>query len=149
MVFEAQTKKKSSYEDHLELTANLVHVKSKKTQMCIVTKQQHGCHSIDYRPMKRGMHELRVTANEIPIKGSPIQVVVPLSPQSFGRPDRVIISFDPNGVTFDNQGQMVVIESNGHSVSVLTTEHEKGKGFGTAGSGDGQLNSAFAWFYCG
>ncbi len=143
VVFKAQTKKKRSYEGSLELKANLVHVKSRKSQKSCVANLQNGRHSIGYRPMNRGIHELHVTANGDPIKGSPFQVVVPLSPQSFGRPSKVISSFDPNGATVDNRGRMVVIESNGHSVSVLTTEGEKGKGFGTAGSGDGQLHDAF------
>ncbi len=144
VVFKAQTKQKSGYVGHLDIRADLVHVKSKKTHKCSVAKQQYGCqYSISYRPMKRGKHELQVTVNRDHVKGSPFQVVVPFSPQSFGRPTRVINLIDSNGLTVDNGGRMVVIESNGECVSVLTTEGDKGQGFGTAGSGNGQLNGAY------
>ncbi len=144
VVFEAQTNQKSSYKGHLQLRANLVHVRSQNNQKCSIHGHKDR-HNISYRPIKRGKHELHVTVNGDHVKGSPFQVAVTSSYNNYyaGRPDRVIASLSsPNGVAIDNRGQMVVIEGDGTCVSVMTTKGEKVRTFGTNGSGNGQLTGA-------
>ena len=135
--FQAMTKKNKKFNGKLDLKAELVHIVSKDRLKCEVIEQQHGQHNINYRPMKRGKHELHITVNGDAVRGSPFPIAVAPSPQSFVKPSRVVRGVNnPRGTVSNSKGQLVVVEESGATVSVLTPEGEKIRTFG-------QLNDAF------
>ena len=144
VVFHAMTTQNKEYKDKLNLKAELEHIKSKDRVQCEVVKQQNGQHKINYRPVKRGKHELHLTVDGNPVRGSPFPIAVTPSAQSLNKPVRVVRQFDhPNGTAINCKGQMIVVEGNGTCVSVLTPKGEKIQTFGTRGSGNGQLSGAY------
>ena len=144
VVFHAMTRQNKEYKGKLNLKAELEHIKSKDRVQCEVVKQQNGQHKINYRPMKRGKHQLHLTVDGNPVRGSPFPIAVTPSAQSLNKPVRVVRGLDhPRGTAINSKGQMIVVEGNGTCVSVLTPEGEKIRTFGTQGSGNGQLSSAY------
>ena len=144
VVFHATTTQNKEYKDKLNLKAELEHIKSKDRVQCEVVKQQNGQHKINYRPVKRGKHELHLTVDGNPVRGSPFPLAITPSAQSLNKPVRVVRGLDrPRGTAINSKGQMIVVEGNGTCVSVLTPEGEKIRTFGTAGSGNGQLSDAY------
>ena len=134
--FQAKTKSNRNVKCKLDLKAELVRIESKDKLKCEVIKKQHGQHKINYRPMKRGKHELHITVNMDTVRGSPFPIAVAPSPQSFVKPSRVVRGVNnPRGTVFNSKGQLDVVESGGATVSVLTPEGEKIRTFG-------QLNNA-------
>ncbi|XP_064383912.1 tripartite motif-containing protein 3-like [Halichondria panicea] len=134
--FQAITKKNKKFKCKLDLKAKLVHVMSKDRLKCEVIEQQHGQHKINYRPMKRGKHELHITVNGDAVRGSPFPIAVAPSPQSFVKPSRVVRGVNnPQGTVFNSKGQLVVVE--GATVSVLTPEGEKIRTFGKLNNAHG------------
>ena len=147
--FQAMTKKNKKFELKLDLQAELVHIVSKDRLKCEVIEQQHGQHKINYRPMKRGKHELHITVNGDAVRSSPFPIAVAPSPQSFVKPPRVVQGVNSSrGTVFnskgqlivvegdDSKGQLIVVEGDGATVSVLTPEGEKIRTFG-------KLNNAY------
>ncbi len=134
--FQAMTKNNKKFKDKLDLQAELImHIESKEILKCKVIVQKHGKNKINYRPMKRGKHELHITVNGEAVRGSPFPIAVAPSPQSFVKPSRVVRGVkSPRGTVFNRKGQLVVIE--GTTVSVLTPEGEKIRTFG-------QLSNAY------
>ncbi len=133
--FQAMTKNNKKIKDKLDLQAELVHIVSLK---CEVIEQQHGQHKINYRPMKRGKHELHITVNGDAVRGSPFLIAVAPSPQCFVKPSRVVRGVNgPRGTVFNSKGQLVVVEGDGASVSVLTPEGEKIRTFGQLSNAHG------------
>ncbi len=129
--FQAKTKSNKNVKRKLDLKAELVRLESKDTLKCEVIEQQHGQHKINYRPVKRGKHELHITVNEDAVRGSPFPIAVAPSPQSFVKPSRVAQGVNkPRGTVFNSKGQLVVVEGSGTTVSVLTPEGEKIRTFG-------------------
>ena len=144
VVFHAKTKQNKEYKDKLNLKAELEHIKSKDRVQCEVVKQQNGQHKINYRPVKRGKHELHLTVDGNPVRGSPFPIAVTPSAQSLNKPVRIVQGLDrPRGTAINSKGQMIVVEGDGTCVSVLTPEGEKIRTFGTQGSGNEQLSGAW------
>ena len=139
VVFQAMTSQNKEYEGKLNLKAELKHIKSKDRVQCEVVKQQNGQHKINYRPVKRGKHELRLTIDGDPVQGSPFPITVTIA-----TPMKVIPNLgSPRGTAVNSKGQTVVLEASGSCVSVLTPEGEKIRTFGTKGSGNGQLSNTW------
>ena len=144
VVFHAMTKQNKEYKGKLNLKAELEHIKSKDRVQCEVVQQQNGQHKINYRPAKRGKHELHLTVDGNPVRGSPFPIAVTPSAQSLNKPVRVVQRLDsPRGTAINSKGQMIVVKGNGTCVSVLTPEGEKIRTFGTRGSGNGQLSNVY------
>ena len=138
----ARTKTNKQFKGKLDLTAELVHTKSTDRVRCEVVKQRNGTHKINYQPAKRGKHELHLTIKGHPVRGSPYPITVTPSPQSLCKPVRVVGGLNkPTGTAINSKGQIVVIESSGNCISILTPEGEKTLTFGTAGSGNGQFSN--------
>ena len=134
----AMTKTNKKCDTKLNLTAELVHTKSKATIKCEV-KQENGQHKINYHPARRGKHNLHIRINKQHIRGSPYPITITPSPQSLHKTVRVVRGLNrPRGTTTNSKGQIVVATE--HSISVLTPEGEKIRTFGTKGPGKGQLN---------
>ncbi len=126
--FEPFAENKRPFRSHFSLKAELVHIKSSSTVTYEENAQGNGPHEISYCPVYRGKHELRITVNEISVKGSPFSVAV----TGLGKPIRVIRGLKrPRGVVVNSKKQLVVVDSNGTSVSVLTAGGFKIQNFGT------------------
>ena len=125
------------YTHQTNLTAELVHCKSKSTLQCDVQEHEKSQYKITYHPMKRGKHRLNIKINGRELQGSPFIIAVTSSPQSLGRPGRVI--GNPYFVTTNSQNQIIVTENISHCVSVFSPEGEKIHSFGSEGTNDGQF----------
>ena len=157
VVFHALTTQNKEYKGKLNLKAELDHIKRESRVQCEVVKQQNGQHKINYQPVKRGKHELHLTVDGNPVRGSPIPIAVTPSAQSLNKPVRVVRGLDrPRGTAINSKGQMIVVEGNGTCVSVLTPDSEKIRTFdikvlrnkqlgtfGRQGSGNAQLPGAY------
>ena len=112
VLFHARTTKNKKYNGELNLKAELEHIKSKDRVQCEVVKQQNGQHKINYRPVKRGKHELHLTVDGNPVRGSPFPIAVTPSAQSLNKPVRVVQGLDrPKGTAINSKGQMIVVEA--------------------------------------
>ncbi len=124
--FEPRNKMNKKFEGQLDLKAEFVHSKSKDKLKCEVIFQNGQC-EVSYRPDNRGKHELYISVNEVPVRGSPFPITVTGLP---GKPVRVVKGLNkPRSVVVNSKGQSVVIDDNGASVSVLTAEGEKIRNF--------------------
>ena len=136
----AMTGRNKKCDKKLNITAELVHIKSRATINCEV-KKENGQYKITYQPARRGKHNLHIRINGENIKGSPYPIAITPSPQSLRKPVRVVRDLNgPGGITTNSKGQIVVAEINGSCISVLTPEGEKIRTFGTQGSGEGQFD---------
>ena len=139
---EAQLTTPGNREDthQTNLTAKLVHCKSKDTLHTDIQTQQNSQYKITYQPSKRGKHQLNIKINGREIQGSPFIVAVTSSPQSLGQPVRVIGKLQqPYFVTTNGQNQIIVTEASSKCVSMFSPEGEKIHSFGSDGTNDGQF----------
>ena len=128
------------YTHQTNLTAELVHCKSKSTLQCDVQEHEKSQYKITYHPMKRGKHRLNIKINGRELQGSPFIIAVTSSPQSLGRPGRVIGNLKtPYSVTTNSQNQIIVTEYSSNCVSVFSPVGEKIHSFGSEGTNDGQF----------
>ena len=144
VVFHAMTTQSKKCKDKLNLKAELEHINSKDRVQCEVVKQRNRQHKINYRPVKRGKHELHLTVDGNPVRGSPFPIAVTPSAQSLNKPVRVVKGLNnPRGTAINSKGQMIVVQGNGTCVSMLTPDGEKIQTFGSKGSENGQLSNAW------
>ena len=139
---EAQLTTAGNREDthQTNLTAELVHCKSKSPIQCVIQNQQNSQYKITYHPTKRGKHQLNIKINGREIQGSPFIIAVTSSPQSLGQPVTVIGNLQkPCFVTTNNQNQIIVTEASSKCVSVFSPEGEKSHSFGSEGTNDGRF----------
>ena len=128
------------YIHQTNLTAELVHCKSKDTLHTDILIQQNSQYKITYQPTKRGKHQLNIKINGREIQGSPFIIAVTSSPQSLERPVRVIGNLKtPYFVTTNSQNQIIVTEGGSNCVSVFSPEGEKIHSFGSKGTKNGQF----------
>ena len=133
---EAQLTTAGNREDthHTNLTAELVHCKSKSPIQCVIQNQQNSQYKITYQPTKRGKHQLNIKINGREIQGSPFIIAVT------SLPVRVIGNLKiPYFVTTNSQNQIIVTEANSKCVSVFSPEGEKIHSFGSDGTNDRQF----------
>ena len=139
---EAQLTTPGNREDthQTNLTAEVVHCKSKSPIQCVIQNEQNSQYKITYQPTKRGKHQLNIKINGREIQGSPFIVAVTSSPQSLGQPVRVIGNLQtPYFVSTNSQNQIIVTEGGSNCVSVFSPEGEKIHSFGSEGTNDGQF----------
>ena len=139
---EAQLTTPGSREDthQTNLTAELVHCKSKSPIQCVIQNQQNSQYKITYQPTKRGKHQLNIKINGREIQGSPFIIAVTSSPQSLEQPVRVIGNLKtPWSLTTNSQNQIIVTEASSNCVSVFSPEGEKIHSFGSDGTNNGQF----------
>ena len=132
--FEPLTRNNRKFKGQVDLKAEFEHTKSGTKVKCGVVVEQNGRHKISYRPVYRGKHELHMSVNEVPVRGSPFPITVTGLAE---KPVRVIRGLNnPRGVVVNSKDQLVVVDNNGTSISVLIAEGEKIQSFG-------QLKDAF------
>ena len=109
-----------------------------------VKKRKDGQFEMSYQASSRGRHQLHIKVEGEHIKGSPFSVAVKLPVQELGTPVRSINGVkNPWGVAINQQGQVVVVESEENCVSIFSSKGEKIRSFGSGGSGHGQFSQPF------
>ena len=76
-----------------------------------VEKKENCVYEIKYVPRARGRHNLEITANGLPVTGSPYTVVVKIPPTQLGKPLKVIGGVkNPIGIAINSAGNVLVAE---------------------------------------
>ena len=84
-----------------------------------IEKKGNSVYKIIYVPRARGRHNLEITANSLPVTGSPYPVVVKIPPTQLGKPLKVIGGVKiPIGIAINLAGNVLVAENKG-DVKVL------------------------------
>ena len=110
------------------------------TVKAAVQKKEKNKYTISYQPTHRGRHQLHIKVEGVPIRGSPFGVVARLSIQKLGTPIRTIGGLNrPWGVAVNQRGEIIVVESSGHCISIFSSIGEKIRTFGSVGSAQGQF----------
>ena len=93
-------------------------------------------YQVDYRPTRRGRHQLHIKVCDQHIRGSPFTVV---ALRKLEAPARTITGLNrPWGVAVDKRGQIIIAEWGGHCISIYSTG-KKIRSFGQKGSAPGQF----------
>ena len=84
-----------------------------------VQRKGNNVHEIEYIPKVRGRHTLVITANGLPVPGSPYPVLVMISPTQLGKQVRTVGGVKkPISIAINSAGNILVAEQYGH-VNVL------------------------------
>ena len=90
-----------------------------------VQRKQNNIYQIKYVPKVRGHHKLEITANGLPVPGSPCPVLVKISPTQLGKPVKVIGGVNrPTDIAINSAGEVLVVEEYG-DVIVLDKSGKK------------------------
>ena len=102
---------------------------------------QSGQYKVVFTPITRGLHQLHVRVHDINIPGSPLSILVSLSPEMRGNLVKSITGFNdqPYGIDVTDDGLIIVSEWNGHRINILDREGKKINSFGSRGSERGQF----------
>ena len=95
-------------------------------------------YEISYRPQRRGQHHLHIRVEGRHISGSPFSVVV--LPKELTAIRTIEGLKAPWGAAVNNTGEIIIVERQGHCISIFSANGEKIKSFGSQGSGPGQLH---------
>ena len=102
-----------------------------------VKRRNQNIYDISYQPQVTGEHQLHILIEEQPVLNSPFTVTVL---PNFTAPAKVVGDLKgPLGIAIREGGEVVVVESDGHCVSIISGNGEK-KSFGTQGLCPGQFN---------
>ena len=120
-----------------ELASDMKSMYFKKLK-CSVQKNESGQYEISYQPTSRRRHQLHIKVEGDHIIGSPFSVIVL---NKLSTPTNIISGVAaPQGIAFNENGDIFVAEYRGHSVSVFCPSGEKLQSFGSKGSELGQFN---------
>ena len=93
-------------------------------------------YEISYHPQHRGQHYLHIRVEDKHISGSPFPLSVLTT-----TPSNIITGVKgPRGLTLSNHGELIVVEIDGHCVSIFSNKGKKQTAFGSRGSGPDQLD---------
>ena len=82
-----------------------------------VQRKQNSVYQIEYVPKVRGRHKLEITANGVPVPGSPYPVFMQISPTQLGKPVKVIGGMnEPIDIAINSAGEVLVAEEQGDVV---------------------------------
>ena len=80
----------------------------------VVQQKQKSAYEIEYVPKVRGRHKLEITANGLPLPGSPYPMFVKISPTQLGKPVKVIRGVKgPIDIAINSAGEVLVAEEKG------------------------------------
>ena len=123
------------------ITCELVSCRDATSVKCSVKKREGNQYEVSYQPTSRGRHQLHIKVESQHIRGSPFAVFAKLPIQKLGIPIRTIDSLnEPWGVAVNERGQIVVVEHDGHCVSIFSANGRKIKTFGVRSWTPGQFN---------
>ena len=98
-------------------------------------KVKDGKYKISYHPQHRGQHYLHIQVEDKHISGSPFPLSVLTT-----TPTNIIRDVNrPWGLALDNDGRLLVVEKNGHCISIFNDNGRNKKSFSSYGSGPDQL----------
>ena len=104
-----------------------------------VKKVKGSQYEISYHPQHRGYHYLHIQVEDKYISGSPFPVSVLTT-----KPTKIITDLNgPCGLALNSHGQLVVVECDGHCISIFSGNGENRRSFGTYGFGPDQLNDPY------
>ena len=105
---------------------------------CEVKPSKSSEYQVDYRPTRRGRHQLHIKVCDQHIRGSPFAV---LALRKLEAPTRTITGLNkPCGVAVDKRGQIIIAENGGHCISIYSGG-KRVRSFGQKGSAPGQFLS--------
>ena len=82
-----------------------------------VQRKQNSVYQIEYVPKVRGRHKLEITANGLPVPGSPYPVFMKISPTQLGKPVKVIGGVNgPIDIAINSAGEVLVAKEYGDVV---------------------------------
>jgi hypothetical protein len=86
---------------------------------CIVKRKQKNVYEIKYVPKVRGRHKLEITANGLPVPGSPFPVFVKIPPTQLGKPVKVIKGVEhPIDIVINSVGELLVADEDGDVIVI-------------------------------
>ena len=97
-------------------TAKLTTISSGSVIEAKVKQGQSGTYEIEYTPCVRGRHQLEVTANGLPVEGSPFPVLVKIPPTQLGRPIKSFTRLQGYGIAVNSKDELVFAERFGDIV---------------------------------
>ena len=98
---------------------------------CGVKKGSGSQYKVSYQPTSLGRHQLHIKVEGEHIKGSPFNITVIKTITGVKK---------PYGMALNQRGEILVVEKDGHSISIFSPTGEKLRSFGSFGSGPGQFN---------
>ena len=111
---------------------------------CSVERRGQSQYEISYQPTIKGRHQLHIKVEGQHVRGSPSSVAVKSPVEMLGTPILTLGGVrKPWGVEINQRGEVVVIECDGHCVSVFSPNGDKLRSFGTHGSGQRQFKYPF------
>ena len=122
------------------ISSTLVHTSTGNVQACTIqrTRANENQYEISYQPTSLGEHQLHITVDGEHINGSPFNVTVI---DNFNAPSTFISGvITPQGIAFNQKGEIVVVEYSVHRVSIFSPKGEKLRSFGTHGSNVGEFS---------
>ena len=100
-----------------------------------VKKVSDSRYEISYQPQHRGQHYLHIRVEDKHISGSPFPLSVLTT-----TPTNIINDVNrPCGIAVNNSGHVIVVEHDGHCISVFSGNGENRRSFSSYGSGSDQL----------
>ncbi len=107
---------------------------------CAVKKGGESHYEISYQPKVKGRHQLHIKIEGQHVQGSPHTVSVMSPVDKVGTPISTIPNVDgPMGITITPQGEVVVAECDGDTVSFFSCDGRKLRSFGKRGSAPGRF----------
>ena len=104
---------------------------------CEVKPSKSSEYQVDYRPTRRGRHQLHIKVCDQHIRGSPFAV---LALGKLEAPTGTITGLNgPWRVAVDKRGQIIIAETGGHCISIYSSG-KRIRSFGPEGSAPGQFN---------
>ncbi len=98
-------------------------------------------YEISYQPTIKGRNQLHIKVEDQHIRGSPFPVAVKLPIEMLGTPILAIDGVEePGRITFNQRGELVVIEWRRHCVFIMSPSGQKLLSFGARGYDYGQFN---------
>ena len=102
---------------------------------CEVNEIEHNNkYELKFTPIMRGQHQLHIKADNAHVEGSPYAVIVRPSVHNLGDPVRIIGEhkiIEPGGLTFNEKGEILVVEGGRQCVSTFSREGTNLSSFGS------------------
>ena len=84
-----------------------------------VKQNYNGVYEVEYVPRVRGQHKLEITANGLPVPGSPFPVFVKIPPTQLGKPVKIIEGVkEPIDIAINSAGELLVAEEEGDVIVI-------------------------------
>ena len=129
-------KKGREYQRPVEVSCGLVSSDGSSLVRGEAKKVKDNQYVISYHPQHRGRHYLHIRVEDKHISGSPFPLSVLTT-----TPTNIINDVKyPCGLALDNHGQLLVVETHGHRLSIFSGNGEDKRSFSSQGSGPDQLH---------